>query len=159
MLSAKQVAPGQTGEIEISIKTEGVTALNKTVTVLTNDPRNQQVVLSITAAVEPEFALSERTIFFGNVPRGKEATKELVITVTTDKPLKVLSAESTEPSFAVRLEPMAGTNGKKTKVHAALKPDAKEGYHFGSLVIKTGSPLTPELKIPVRGMVVAEQKN
>jgi hypothetical protein len=159
LLSAKQVAPGQSGEIEVSIKTEGVTAINKTVTVTTNDPRNQQIVLGITAIVEPEFALSERTIFFGNVPKGKEATKELVITVTSDKPLKLLGAESTEASFAVRLEPVAGTNGKKTKLYAALKPDTKEGYHFGMLVIKTGSPLTPELKIPVRGMVIAEQKN
>ena len=159
MLSAKQIAPGQSGEIEVSNKTEGVAAINKTITVTTNDPGNPQVVLSIVATVEPEFSLSQRFIYFGNVPKGTEATKELVITVTSDKPLKVLSAESTEASFSVRLEPMAGTNGKKTKLYASLKPETKEGYHFGMLLIKTGSPLTPELKISVRGTVVAEPKD
>jgi DNA polymerase/3'-5' exonuclease PolX len=159
LLSAKQIAPGQSGEIEISVKTEGVPAINKTVTVTTNDPRNQQLVLTITAAVEPEFVLSERTIYFGNVPRGKEANKELIITITTDKPLKLLSVESTEPSFAARLESSAGGNEKKTRLVAVMKADAKDGYHFGTLVIKTSSSLTPELKVPVRGMVVAALSN
>jgi hypothetical protein len=159
LLSAKQILPGQAGEIEVSIRTEGASAINKTITVTTNDPRMQQIVLGVTAVVEPEFVLSDRSIFFGLVPRGKDAARELVITVTSEKPLKVLGAESTEASFAIRLEAIAGTNGKKTKLHATLKPDAKEGYHFGMVVIKTDSPLTPELKISIRGTVAAEQKN
>jgi hypothetical protein len=36
-----------------------------------------------------------------------------------------------------------------------LKADAKDGYHFGSIIIKTTSKTTPELKVPIRGMVVA----
>ncbi len=160
MLSAKQVAPGETGEIEVSVKTEGVTAaINKTVTVTTNDPQNQQVVLSLTAVVEPEFVLSERTIFFGNVPRGKETTKEILITISADRPVKLVSAEATDANFTARLEPVAEMNGKKSRLIGVMRPDAKDGYHFGWLVVKTSSPLTPELKISVRGTVVAAPDN
>ncbi len=161
MLSAKQVSPGQTGEIEVSVRTEGLglTAVNKTITVTTNDPQNRQIILNLTASVQPEFMLSERTIFFGNIPRGKEESRSIVITIPADRAVKLVSAESTDTVFAARLEPVDASDAKKIKLVATMKADAKEVYHFGTLVVKTTSPLTPELKIPVRGMVAAAQNN
>ena len=159
MLSAKQIAPGQTGEIAVSVHTENLSTVNKTVAVTTNDPKNQQIMLSLTAIVEPDFVLSERAIFFGNMPKGKEATRELIITVADGKEAKPLSAETTDQSVSVKLEPMAGSSGKKFKLNVTQKSDAKEGYHYGVILVKTNSPLTPELKIPVRGIVVAPQEN
>jgi hypothetical protein len=159
LLSAKQIAPGQTGEIEVSVHTENLTTVNKTVAVTTNDPKNQQIMLSLMAIVEPEFALSERAIFFGNVPKGKEATKELIITVADGKEAKPLSAETTDQSVSVKLEPMAGSGGKKFKLNVTQRSDAKDGYHYGVILVKTSSSLSPELKIPVRGIVVAPQDN
>ncbi len=153
MLSAKQIAPGQRGEIEVSVKTEGLTVVNKSVTVTSNDPRAPQIVLTMTAMVEPEFQLSERSIYFGSVPRGKEVIKDLTVTIPAEKTVKLTSAESTDQNVTVKVEPFAGTNDKKYKVTAVQKSDTKDGYHFGMIVIKTTSTLTPELKIPVRGMV------
>ncbi len=157
MLSAKQIAPGKSGEIEVSVKTDGLQAIHKTVEVLTNDPRQPKITLTLTGIVEPEFALSERMIYFGNVSRGKEAVREILITIPPDRPLKVLSAESTDQNVTVRLEPVAGSNDKKVKLIAVQKADAKDGYHFGMILIKTNSSLTPELKLTVRGNVVAGQ--
>jgi len=159
LLSAKQIAPGQRGEIEVTVKTEGLSAINKTVTVRSNDPKQPQVVLSMTAVVEPEFQLSERSVYFGSVPRGKEVVKELTVTIPADKSAKLLSAESTDQYVAAKMEQVAGSDGRKYKITVAQKPDAKDGYHFGMIVIKTSSSLTPELKIPVRGMVTPPQSN
>jgi hypothetical protein len=158
VLSAKKIAPGQSGQIEVSIKTENMSALNKTVTVTTNDPQQPQVVLTITAVVEPEFQLSERSIYFGNNPAGKEVTKELTVTIPPDKPGKLTSVESTDQTVTVKMEPVDGSNGKKTRVIATQRADAKEGYHFGLVVIKTSSATTPVLKVPIRGMVSAAGK-
>jgi hypothetical protein len=157
LLSAKQIAPGKTGEIEVTVKTENAQAINKTVEVLTNDPRQPKITLTLTGTVEPEFALTERMVFFGNVARGKEAVKELLITIPPDKPVKIVSAESTDQNVTVRLEPVPGSNDKKVKLIAVQKADAKDGYHFGMIVVKTTSSLTPELKITVRGNVVSGQ--
>lgn len=154
MLSAKQVAPGQTGQIEVTVKTEGVSgALSKTVTVFTNDPHLPQVVLTINAVVQPEFELKERSVFFGNVPKGKEVSKELLITIAPDNNVKLTGAESTDGDIAARLEPVPDSNGKKIKLIVTMKPDAKEGYHAGIIVIKTSSTRTPELRIMARGIV------
>jgi hypothetical protein len=153
VLSSKQIAPGGAGEIEVSLKTEGLTSVSKTINIASNDPKQPEVTLTITANVHPEFQLSERSIYFGSVPRGKEVTKEFVITVPPDKNRQLLGATSTDQYVAAKLEAVGGSNGRKYRVTAVQKADAKDGYHFGVIVIKTTSPVTPELKIPVRGMV------
>jgi hypothetical protein len=153
LLSAKQIAPGQTGEIEVTVNTENLNAVNKTVLVSTNDPLNREIRLSVTASVEPEFVLSERTIYFGSVPKGKESTRQIVITVAEGKDGKPLSAESTDGNVSVRLEPITGSDGKKFKLDVTQRADAKDGYHYGVILVKTSSRLNPELKIPVRGIV------
>jgi hypothetical protein len=155
LLSAKQVAPGESGRIEVTINTQGQTAIHKSVVVVTNDPKQPQISLSLTGVVIPEFGLSERFIYFGSTPPGKEIVKELLITIPPEKSVKVLSAESTDQYVTARLEPVPGSAGKKTKLIVTQKSDTKPGYHFGMVVIKTSSTLTPELKIPVRGNVAA----
>jgi hypothetical protein len=134
-------------------------ALSKSVTVQSNDPRQPRILLTVTALITLEFTSSERQIYFGQVPRGTEVVKELLITIDPERSVKLLGAESTDQYVTVKLEPVAGSGGKKVKVVAVQKPDAKDGYHFGQLVIKTSSSLTPELRIPVRGMVVPPAGN
>jgi len=158
LLSARQVEPGKSGEIEVSVKTEGVNALSKTINVTTNDPRQPLVTLTVKAVVQPEFAY-EKSIYFGSVPKGTEVTKEILITIPPDKPVKVLNAESTDQNVTVRIEPQPDSNGKKVKLVAVQKANAKDGYHFGTIIIKTTSTLTPELRISVRGMITAGQTN
>jgi uncharacterized protein (DUF302 family) len=109
--------------------------------------------------VEPEFIQPERLIYFGNVPRGKEAIKETVISIAQDRPVELVSAESSDASVTVKLEPVPDSNNKKVKLIATQKADAKEGFHGGMIVIKTTSTYTPELRISVRGNVVASQSN
>jgi hypothetical protein len=159
LLSAKQIPPGQSGQIEVTVKVETPGALSKSVTVMSNDPRQPQIALTVKADIVPEFNLSERFLYFGSVPKGKEVTKEIVVTVPADKPVRLLSVESTDPSVTARLETLSETGEKKYKIVATQKADTKEGYHFGSLVVKTTSTATPELKITVRGMVAQPQTN
>ena len=52
MLSAKKIAAGKSGQIEAKIKTDGFSGpINKKITVVTNDPRNLNVELSITLLI------------------------------------------------------------------------------------------------------------
>lgn len=158
MLSAKRIEPGQSGRIEASVKTEGVQGkLAKTVTVTSNDPRQPQIILNITALVEPEFQLSDRSLYFGVVSKGTEVVKELTVTVPEGRKVKVVGVESTDQYVSVQLQPAPGTGDRTYKILARQTPDAKEGYHFGNLLIKTTSSLTPELKVPMRGMISAGQ--
>jgi hypothetical protein len=157
LLSAKQVTPGKTGEIEITVKTDGLTAINKIVTVSTNDPRQPSVQLTLAGMVEPEFALSERNIYFGSNPKGKQVVKELLITVHPQRDSKIVGASTDDANVTVTLEPVAGSGGKKYRLVAVQKPETKEGYHFGTILLKTTSARSPEVRLSVRGMVTAGQ--
>ncbi len=159
LLSENKIAPGASGEIKADIVTEGQgPELHKIISVLTNQPGSPSVQLTITAKVQPEFVLSEPSIYFGSVPRGQPASKEIVVAIPSDKPIKILSASSTDEYVKVRLEPVSGSNGKKIRVVADQTPDAPAGYHFGAIVLKTTSALKPELKIPVRGMITKDSR-
>ncbi len=158
-----KVAPGQTGQIKIEIQTQGFAAqsknltevvpVSKTVIVRTNDPRQPQVVLTVNFNVAPEIVVSEPSIYFGSNPRGQEVTRELTLEITPDRPVKLLSAVSTDANVTVRMEPVAGSNDMKFRLIAVQKPTAAEGAHFGSIVIKTTSLLKPQVIVTVRGLV------
>ncbi len=159
MLSAKQIEPGKSGEIAVSVKAEGGTVLSKVINVMTNDPKRPLVTLTVTADVQPEFGLSERSIYFGSAPGGKELTREIVITLLLKDPARLLSVESTDANVTARLEPVPGSNGRNVKLVAVQKANAKNGYHIGNILIKTTSRLTPELRIPVSGLITLGQTN
>jgi hypothetical protein len=159
LLSAKKTLPGKNGQIEVSVKTADISGIfEKQVYVTTNDPRNSELMLTIKATVEPEIALSEYGIFFGNVPRGKEACKQVIFTLPAGKSIKILGAETTDPEVAVKLEPVPGSNGQKWKLIALQKADAKPGYHFGEIMVRTSSRLNPKISIYERGTVAAPGK-
>ena len=149
-LSAKQIPPGQSGQIEVTVDTSGLTgAMEKSVTVITNDPRRPSVSLSIRADVQPEISVSTPSIFFENVPKGKEVSKEVIIAVPSERQIRILSAASTEESVSVNLEPVPETEGKHVKLTATQKGDGRIGYRSGSIIVKTTSYITPEISIYV----------
>jgi hypothetical protein len=159
LLSAKKTLPGRIGQIEVGIRTADISGiLEKLVYVTTNDPGNPEVRLTIKATVEPEIVLSEYGIFFENAPVGREVRKEVILTILAGKPIKILSAESNDPKVSVKLEPVPGSNGQKWKLIAIQKADAKPGYHFGEIIVRTNSRLTSKISIYERGTVAAPGK-
>jgi hypothetical protein len=149
--------------VEIKVTTTGMAAasrsvgdvysMSKTVTIKSNDSRQPEVVLTINANIFPEIAASEPSIFFGSNPYGKEITKTFFLEIAPDRPTKILGVASTDENVTAKLEPVAGSNGKRFKVIAIQKSTAAEGIHFGDIVITTSSKLKPEFKLLVRGIV------
>jgi hypothetical protein len=163
MPAPSKVAPGRSGQINIEIKTENTTALSRTleetvsltrtVTVRTNDPKQPQVILSMSFTVAPEFVVSEPSVFFGSSPRGREVTRELTVSIAQDRPVKLLGAASNDANVAVRLDPVAGKGDKQYKLIMVQKSTASEGAHAGNVLIKTSSRLKPEFMVSFRGIV------
>jgi len=134
----KQIQAGQSGQIEVSVDTSGLTgAIDKSVTIITNDPRRPSASLSVRAEVQPEISVSSPSIYFEKVPEGKEVTREVIIAVAAERSIRILSAESTDPSVIVKLEPVPDSEGKKVKLIAAQKGDGKIGYRSGTIIVKT----------------------
>ncbi len=160
---SRKIAPGETGTIDVEVTTAGMAALSKalsesvpirkTITVTSNDPGSPRTVLTVSATVLPIVVTSESLVFFGTVPPEKEVSKEVLVEVAPDQPVTLTNIAATGDDFNARLEPVAGSNGKKFKVIAVLKPTAVEGWHQGTIVIKTSSRMKPEVTISLRGIV------
>jgi len=146
--STKQLEPGQSGQIKTSVDTTVLIGpVTETVKFTTNDPLRPSVLVSIRADVQPEISLSSPSIYFGDVPKGKEVSEEVIITIPKDKSIKILSAESSEEDVSVKLEPVPDSDGKQVKLIATFKAGGKVGYRLGDITVKTNSYLTPELSI------------
>jgi len=159
LLSAKQIPAGKSGQIQVRIKTSGLLdSLEKHVHVRTNDPRNSEITLTIKVVVEPEVEISESSIHFGDAPKGKEVRKEIFLTVRPQRSIEILGAESKDSTVEVKLEPVPGNIGKKWKLTAIQKADAKPGFHYGKILVKTNGRLTQLYTIYVRGTVAAPGK-
>jgi len=154
VLSSPRTPPGGEGRIEVAVDTQGMRGrVSRDISVTTNDPRQPQLALTVSAEVEPEFILSTRAINFGTNPPGKAVTQELTITIQGDPPQKILGVSSSDEAVTAELQEVSGSGGRIYRVIAEQKADAQEKYHFGMLVLKTSSALTPELKVSVRGLV------
>lgn len=127
--------------------------IEKFIYVHTNDPRNPEITLSIKAVVEPEFVLSDSFVFFRSAPKGTQIVKEIDIEIPSDKSLKILSVRSDDPNVTARLDPAPGSVASKYKLIAVQKANAKAGYHYGNIIIKTNSRYLPEIRIPENGEV------
>jgi hypothetical protein len=159
LLSAKKIPAGKSGQIEVKVKTANIFgAMEKLIHVKTNDPGHRDLTLTIKAVVEPEIELSNFGIFFGSVPKGKEVRREILLTIPPGKSIRILNAETTDQRVAVKLEPVPGVDSRKWKLVAIQKADAKPGDHFGEIVVKTSSSLTPTITIFERGTITASGK-
>lgn len=159
MLSAKKIPAGKRGQIEALVQTDGLTGpVEKSIMIATNDPRNANVTLTIKAVVEPEIGMSDSQIVFDEVPAGREVAKEVILKVRDGRSTRVLSAYSREPSILAKLEAVPGSGGRQWKLIAVRKANAKPGYFFGQIVVKTDSRLTPEFPIYVRGTTTPAKK-
>jgi hypothetical protein len=167
LLTAKTIAPGQSGQLDVKIVTADATASSrllsqtvsiiKTVTVTTNDRKQPSVILVLRAVIVPEIVLSARSIHFGIHPRGQEISREVLVEITPDKPIRLSGATSTDDSVMTRLETVPDSGEKKIKVIATLRATAREGQLQGFVLVNTSSALKPQLKIPFRGTVTKSE--
>ena len=100
-----------------------------------------------------EIMVSESAIYWGVVPRGTKSVKEVFITILARSTVRILGAESTDPRVKVQLQPVEASDAQKFKLLLVHQPMSGEGYHFVRLVIRTSSPVNPEVRIPLRGII------
>jgi len=157
LLSEKRIPPGQSGQIKVNFNTRGLVGrMIKEIGVVSNDPKQPRVRLQLRTFIQPEIDISERSVYFGVVPKGKQVRKEITLSVPPDKAIRILSAFSTNENVKVELETIPDTGGNEMRLILTVVATAKEGYYFGNVVIKTTSALNPQVMIPVRGFIKAE---
>lgn len=118
------VAPGEESDIAVSFDTRfDKGAATRTITVFTNDPKAQQIVLTIKGDVKVQVEASPAQVAFGDVKRGVEQSRQVMLTdLVTGKDFKVQSATNSNPNI---------------KVAAVPRNDGKAGAALTIMLLKT----------------------
>jgi uncharacterized protein DUF1573 len=153
VLSARDVPPGGEGRVTVTLDTARmVGAKTKTVTVYTNDPAAGTTGLTLHGSVLADFVIIPDALYLGRLHRGEPSRHEAVI--TSGRPgtsYEVLSVEQPNPAIHARLEPRADGPGQRLVVE--LDRDMPLGRISEQLTLRTSSPHTPVVTVPVFGSV------
>jgi hypothetical protein len=152
-VSGTEIQPGARGQIEAALDTSGIeSAVNKQVSVETNDVQKPSLVLTIRVTVEPEFKLSERYIDFGVNESGRARTESILIEVVRGS-VRPIDARSTDPAFSASIERVRGDGALRFRLVAVQGPLLMRGWHYGNILVRTDSSFLPELRVPVRTVI------
>ncbi|MBU0994907.1 MAG: DUF1573 domain-containing protein [Proteobacteria bacterium] len=148
----KTIEPGTEGKITIKGNTRGYgdRQFSKTITVFTNDPRQEQMNLYISGNVE-SFALVEPEGVFLTGIAGD--TIQSIITIT---PLKKYPFNITESSAAPDIEKKISFTLNKKEDRYILSINNllnEQGRYRGSIILKTDNSTKPEIIINVSGTI------
>ncbi len=157
------VPPGERGAIRVAYHTNGRPGHTiKTVTVVTNDPDNQQVVLTFEADVVREIDINPGQVYFFNVKRGESKSMAVTILAKAGKPFQVLEAKSANGAVSISMiphvekpvPPAVGASRRGAILEVTLPNNREIGSIFDEIICKTDSAKKPEIKIPVNGEVI-----
>ena len=164
------IPPGKSGRIHarINTKTLHTGKLAKTITVNTNAPGAERVILTVKMVLTtPREFLPKPMVYISAAP-GEEKTQEVL--ARPHRPgMKVVGARCDSPVFRVEVVPAkAVAKGKKLAawllpregdwwVRITLPADTPPGIHRGEVTVLTNDPGYPEAKLRISA-VVRERK-
>jgi hypothetical protein len=102
----RRVEPGATGRVAIKFDTANYSgALQRNVTLVTNDPRQPQLVLQVKAQIWAPIEVNPKTVMFQYDSESTEGETRVVrLTSHLDEPLTFASVRSEHPGFRATLE-------------------------------------------------------
>jgi Protein of unknown function (DUF1573) len=153
--SASVIAPGKSGEIKTSFNSANYSgAVNKTVTVDSNDPKVPSSILNLKGTVIEEIQITPKQLNLGQVKI--DATKKATVTVSNrgSKPLKLTAVKSTLPQIAPAAEKKLIKPGESVPILISVTPRKGDRLLSGYISILTDNPAKPEITVPVYGSPV-----
>jgi hypothetical protein len=153
------LAPGEIGKISVKLDARNRSgALHKIITVYSDDPKNPQKVINLTAEIKPvlEFRPTEWFLVNGAIV-GKETASSVRIVNTGDAPFTIFPPELVNGNFKVRFnvkEKQELQPGQEVEVTAFVTPSTV-GAMSGSIRLKTSTKEYPMKELTVYGDVVA----
>ena len=155
----RTIKPGQTGKITAAVDTKNFSGpITKTVSVVSNDPENPQLALTIKAIVKPYVEVAPQEFVRFSAIKGDTASQDLIL-FSSEADFHPTVAESSQPYVQAQIAPatdkekIEGKTGSQYKLHVMLQPSAPVGVLNAPVHVKTGVAKQPDLEIRVSGIV------
>ncbi len=155
----RTIKPGQTGKITAAVDTKNFSGpITKTVSVVSNDPENPQLALTIKAIVKPYVEVAPQEFVRFSAIKGDTATQDLIL-FSAEPDFHPTVGESSQPYVQAQISPAAdkekieGKTGAQYKLHVTLQANAPVGVLNAPIHVKTGVAKQPDMDIRVSGIV------
>ncbi len=158
LLSADRLAPGEWGELKTTFNSKGFQGqVNKTVSVYSNDPQQPIARFRLRAEVRKELSVRPMRLRFtaGRSKAPFSASIKLQNDGSTPlflSDIKTTSGELQAEISATHLDP-----GQTAELAVRLDPKAEKSRFAGYITLRTSSPRTPLVRIPVTAVLADGQ--
>jgi hypothetical protein len=144
-IDPKTIAPGASGQLEVTCRSDLQGPLREFLLVHSNDPLSDRVPIELVAKVTPLLGFDTQVVTL-EMPFGEERSQEvhLVGTWLDRAAIRLKSSAVAEDSSVERLSaPTGATRGFRIRCKGK-----KAGVHSGNLVVSTGLPEPKEIAMP-----------
>lgn len=133
--------------------------IRRHVTLLTNDqnPSAQRVLVSIDGVVAPSVSIRPSPVAFGQVPAGREVTRNLVVHGETN--FQVLEVAGPDKRFLLSPSAKLNTPSRVHLLPVVFTAGTEPGKLTGEILIRTDIDGGRILKVDVSGEVIDESKS
>jgi len=150
-----EIPPGEMGAIRVTYNTKDRPGhAIKTVTVVTNDPMNQNVVLTFEVDVVRDIEIMPAQASFYGVKKGQSRDLQVKVLGKENIPFGVLSARSSNGTVAVTMAALREGARRGATIGVSLPGDKPIGTINDEIILATSSKNKPEVRIPVIGEIV-----
>lgn len=151
----KEILPGQTGKIPVTISTAKMkNAITKAITVTCNDPANASVKLSIGGTLKERISMEPATAGnFGRLKPGETGEQVVTLKNNTDQPVELTLPAEKVPGYATILE--AKTPGQLYELKIKAEGPFPDKQSRSNLVLKTNNPDQATVEIPLSVFIPA----
>ncbi len=152
----REIPPGGQGKIKLRVRTDhlGGRKLHRSAWVLTNDGEKPKTKLTISGDVEVFAKITpERVRLIGS--SGQDLRASVSVIPNPKYAFRVLDAVTSsgkEENIRIHLEETGNPGGKGYRVTVENRRKGK-GRYVDCIVLKTDSPVRPEIRIYVSGMI------
>lgn len=122
------------------------------VTLHTNHPQQAIAKIPISGFVRPMIAVTPTTADFGEIDVAEDTNASMIIRSFADENVAVTSATTDVPGVDLAVSPIE--EGKRYSLSVTLSPEMPKGPFDGTIQIRTDSPKTPLIEVPLRGTAI-----
>lgn len=155
LVSASELAPGAGGEVRAVFDSARFAGeVQKSIYLYSNDPGQPMVQFTLRGAIRQELTLTPPLVDLGEIKAGAARELRLVLANQGDEPIALLGVDVLAPDLSAELAAATILPGDTVDLRLKSVPGDGRKRLNGYLLVKTGSPRVPEVRIPVYGSVV-----
>lgn len=157
-LESKELKPGESTTMHITLNVSHNGPVTKSVTVSSNDPATPSVAVTLKADVFSALQVNPSYIAFNNAEVGKKATAKVMVKNASDKDVTLSEFTATNNVVLSLDKPVVLKAGSEMEIEASVVPD-KPGVINTAITVKTTHPDFGTLSIQGYGNVVEAPKS